>query len=59
MQKCEFLAQHPQAGEQRPDISRSHRCWTIRRWVIFYRTIGDRVEIHRVLDGARDLEGLR
>jgi toxin ParE1/3/4 len=54
-EKCEFLARHPEAGERRPELSSTHRCWTVRRWVIFYRALDDRIEIHRILDGARDL----
>jgi toxin ParE1/3/4 len=57
-QKCEFLAQNPLAGEMRPEISPMHRCWSVRRWVIFYRELPGRIEIHRVLDGARDLGAL-
>ncbi len=57
-EKCEFLARNPHAGERRPEISPVHRCSTIRRWVIFYRAVGDTVEIHRVLDGAQDVGGI-
>jgi toxin ParE1/3/4 len=57
-EKCEFLAANPNAGERRPEISSVHRCWSVRRWVIFYRVAAGRVEVHRVLDGARNLEGL-
>jgi toxin ParE1/3/4 len=52
--KCEFLSNHPHAGESRPDNSALHRCSPVRRWVIFYRVVGDVVEIHRVLDSAQD-----
>jgi toxin ParE1/3/4 len=57
-QKCEFLAQHPDVGERRPEISDVHRCWSVRRWVIIYRVLPGSVEIHRVLDGARDVDAL-
>ncbi len=57
-EKCEFLARNPDAGERRPEISSIHRCWTVRRWVIFYRVTDEGVEIHRILDGARDLGSL-
>ena len=55
--KC-ALANSPLIGQPRPDISPVHRCSTWKRWVIFYRVVGDVVEIHRVLDGAQDAEAI-
>jgi plasmid stabilization system protein ParE len=30
----------------------------VERWVIFYRVEGTTVEVHRIIDGARDLDSL-
>ena len=42
----------------RPEFPGDYRSFPIQRWVIFYRVVGDSVEIHRVVDGARDLDSL-
>ena len=56
----EFLAQHPGVGRRREDLGfpevRSWRISGFRRYLIFYRELPDRVQIWRVLHGARDLE---
>jgi len=55
----EFLARNPGAGRQRPDLNfpeiRSWRVMGFRRYLIFYRVLPDRIQIWRVLHGARDL----
>jgi len=56
--KCELIARHPEIGQRRPEFPGNYRSFIVSRWVIFYRLVGDAVEIHRVLDGARDIESL-
>jgi len=55
----EFLARNPEAGRRRTDLGfpevRSWRIKGYRRYLIFYRALPDRVQIWRVLHGARDL----
>src|SRR5689334_2503394 len=55
-----FLAQHPGAGRTRGDLGfpevRSWRVKGFRRFLVFYREFPDRVQIWRVLYGARDLQ---
>lgn len=55
----EFLASNPGVGRQRLDLGfpeiRSWRIKNFRRYSIFYRALPDRIQIWRVLDGARDL----
>jgi toxin ParE1/3/4 len=55
---CGKLRQFPEMGQPRPEFAGSLRSFPIQRWVIFYRVAGDTVEVHRVLDGARDLDSL-
>ena len=57
-EKCELLASHPLIGQQRPEFPGDYRSFPVERWIIFYRVIGDTVEIHRIIDGARDLDSL-
>jgi len=58
----EFLATHPGVGRQRVDLGfpdvRSWRIQGFRRYIIFYRQLPDRIQIWRVLHGARDLQNI-
>ena len=55
----EFLARNPGVGRRRADLGFSDvRSWRVegfRRYLIFYRELSDRIQIWRVLHGARDL----
>lgn len=55
----QFLALHPGIGRRRHDLGfpevRSWRVNGFRRYLIFYRELPDRIQIWRVLHGARDL----
>jgi toxin ParE1/3/4 len=55
----EFLACNPNVGRTRIDLGfpeiRSWRIKGFRRYLIFYRVLPDRIQIWRVLHGARDL----
>lgn len=55
----EFLAHHPGLGRPRADLGfpdlRTWRIAGFRRYLIFYRELPDRVQIWRVLHGARNL----
>lgn len=55
----EFLVCNPGVGRQRSDLDfpqiRSWRVMGFRRYLIFYRVLPDRIQIWRVLHGARDL----
>jgi len=55
----EFLAQNPGLGRARGDLGfpevRSWRISGFRRYLVFYRELPDRIQIWRVLHGARDL----
>ena len=55
----EFLARNPGVGRSRSDLDfpeiRSWRVRGFRRYLIFYRVLPGRIQIWRVLHGARDL----
>lgn len=55
-----FLAHNPGVGRKRADLGfpdiRSWRIHGFRRYLIFYRELPDRIQIWRVLHGARDLD---
>ena len=50
----QMLADSPLAGRPRPELGSDMRSYPCVSHVIFYRPIGDGVEILRVLHGSRD-----
>lgn len=51
-----LLAQQPQMGRQRPELSPDIRSLIINRHVIFYRVNAMQVEIIRLLNGRQDVD---
>ena len=56
--RCELIASQPEIGQMRPEFPGNYRSFSVQRWVIFYRVLEDSVQIHRVLDGSRDIDSL-
>ncbi len=52
---CARIASLPELGKVRRDILGEYRSFPVDRWIIFYRVVADVVEVHRILDGARDI----
>ena len=52
----ERLVELPAMGAPRPSFGADVRCFVNRPYLVFYRRIGDRVQILRVIDGRRDLQ---
>ena len=52
------LAAMPQLGRQREELLPRLRSFPVGRYIIFYRPMKNRIEIVRVLHGARDLPPL-
>ena len=48
------LAEHPMQGKAVPWKESGLRMWPIGNYIIFYRPIGQGIEVVRVLHGARD-----
>ena len=53
--KLKFLAQHPGAGEARPELAADVRSFPVGNYVIFYRPSDDGIDVLRILHGARDI----
>jgi toxin ParE1/3/4 len=53
-----MLARNPKAGRERPDLAHKLRSFPVGRYVLFYRSIDDGVEIVRVLHGSRDIDSI-
>lgn len=56
--KCELIATTPELGEKRPEYGADVRCSLVGRYVIFYRTIKNGIEVIRVIVGDRDIRSL-
>ncbi|MDX6710332.1 MAG: toxin ParE1/3/4 [Blastocatellia bacterium] len=54
--KCNALLKHPEMGRRREELAPGLRSIPKGSYVVFYRQAGDRIEIVRVLHGARDIE---
>jgi toxin ParE1/3/4 len=54
-ERFEVLANHPQMGRLRPELSEKLRSWNVHRFVIFYFPISDGIEVARVLHSAMDI----
>jgi toxin ParE1/3/4 len=53
-ERCEILADFPEAGRLRPDLGPDVRCFPVEKHVIYYRHASALVVIGRVLHGSRD-----
>lgn len=56
--RCRLLADHPELGQARPEIGPEARAVTVGNYLVLYRLSKERVEIVRVVHGARQLGGL-
>jgi toxin ParE1/3/4 len=57
-EKFEFLGRNPRAGRAREDVAIGLRSFPCGEYLIFYRVMGARVAIVRVVHGRRDLARL-
>jgi toxin ParE1/3/4 len=57
-QKCKLIANFPKMGKSHEDLIPGLRGFVVDDYVIFYVTIGDSVQILRVVNGHRDLKEL-
>jgi toxin ParE1/3/4 len=53
--RCAGLADFPEIGPAREDIGRGVRVLTVGNYLVLYRANRERVDIVRVVHGARDL----
>jgi toxin ParE1/3/4 len=58
VQRFPRLAEFPEMGRERTELSPSMRSFPVGRYIIFYRPGELGVAIVRILHGARDIEGL-
>ncbi|MCX6902518.1 MAG: type II toxin-antitoxin system RelE/ParE family toxin [Verrucomicrobia bacterium] len=56
--ECEFLLLQPYSGAPRDNLRPGLRRWLVGNYVIFYRIIGEDVEVLRIRHGAQDFRKL-
>lgn len=54
-QKCADLALSPEMGFPCDELSAGLLCWPVGNYVVFYRSLDHKIEIARILHGARDI----
>jgi len=57
-EKLRLLAEVPGLGRARPDLAANLRGFPFGDYHIFYRPVGQGIEVVRVLHGARDIDAL-
>ena len=50
-----LYAKNVELGELRPDLAESVRCFTVDRFVVFYRPNSEGIEVLQVIHGSRDI----
>ena len=55
---CNLLAQHPEAGDDRSELSPKLRGFPIGNYLVFYIPTRDGIEVVRVLHGSRDIPNI-
>jgi toxin ParE1/3/4 len=53
-----MIARYPEMGEAVDYLSPGLRRFTLGNYLLFYRHVGDEIELIRVLHGARDIDRL-
>ncbi len=54
--KFRALAENPGMGRTRDELAEGVRSFPVGRYIIFYRSLMDGIEVVRILHGARDLK---
>lgn len=53
---CHTLAEYPNMGRSRLELSHALRSFPVGNYTIFYRPVGNGIEVIRVLSQARDID---
>ena len=57
-QVCQLLILHPEMGPPRHELQDGIRGLLLQRYVVFYRTRGNCVEIMRIIRAAREVDAV-
>jgi toxin ParE1/3/4 len=56
--KCQQLVLFPQSGKSYADIRKDLRGLSLKNYIIFYRVLGEDIEILRVISGRRNFSSI-
>jgi toxin ParE1/3/4 len=56
--RCKSYAHQSSLGESRPELGRHVRCFSVEKFVVYYKPVTEGIELIRVLHGARDIQQL-
>ena len=54
----QVIARFPHGGTARPELGRELRCYSVGKYVIYFRPMADGAQVARVLHGARDVDAM-
>jgi toxin ParE1/3/4 len=54
-EKCQLLADNPAMGRSRLELGKGVRSFPCGNYLVFYRLVGENIEVLRVLHASRDL----
>ena len=57
-ERSQSYAHQPGLGESRRELGREVRCFSVEKYVVYYKPIAEGIELIRVLHGARDIQQL-
>ena len=57
-EKFDLLAENPYLGRSRDELAPGLRSFPVEKYLIFYRSLEDGIEVARVVRGSRDLPPL-
>ena len=55
---CRLLAERPEMGRRREELSVRLRSFPVGNYMIYYRSIQNGIEVIRILHGSRDVDAL-
>jgi toxin ParE1/3/4 len=58
MESLDLLSEYPEMGRKRDDLKRGLRSINFNRYLVLYKIEGTRVEVVRIVHGARDIASL-
>jgi len=56
--RCQSYSHQPRLGKSRSEFGREVRCFSVERYVVYYKPIVGGIELIRVLHGSRDIRQL-
>ncbi len=56
--KCQWLTEFPETGVLRDDLERNLQCFSVDRYLLFYKVTDKNLELVRVLHSSRNIQNV-